>query len=197
MIYITYAVFFTTFLNTIMVLFVNANLTNQSIILGSIFNGADPDFNNRWFISIGDTVIGASIVNIFTPLVEIVIIYIFILPKRIFDRGFCCCYKKTRTLTINKYVSIWSGPKFEIHFKYSMILNLVFISMIFGPGLPILFPITLVSLMVLYISEKYMLYYVNQEPQHYDEVLNNNILNFMYGVPLLPLCFGYWMLTNQ
>lgn len=40
--------------------------------------------------------------------------------------------------------------------------------MMFGSGLPILFPIALVSFIVIYMLEKYMLYYVYTLPPKYD-----------------------------
>lgn len=78
-----------------------------------------------------------------------------------------------------------------------MILNVIFISMMFGTGLPILFPIALAFFWLLYVTEKFLLYYGYREPPHYDEVLNDSVLKFMYYAPLLSLSFSYWMLSNK
>lgn len=48
--------------------------------------------------------------------------------------------------------------------------------MMFGPGLPLLFPIAAASLMTLFVLEKFMLYYVFKQPPAYDEKLNNSVL---------------------
>ena len=52
------------------------------------------------------------------------------------------------------YVDLYSGPEYVIHYKYSFILNVVFMTFMFGAGLPILFPLAVCSLVVLYIMER-------------------------------------------
>jgi len=84
-----------------------------------------------------------------------------------------------------------------MHFKYSAILNICFMTMMFGVGLPILFPVAALSFGVLYLLENYMLYYVFKQPPAYDEKLNNSVLENLSWAPLFTLGFGYWMLTNQ
>jgi hypothetical protein len=84
-----------------------------------------------------------------------------------------------------------------MHYKYSSIQNIVFITMMFGAGLPRLFPIAAVSFIVLYLLEKYMLYYVYKSPPAYDEKLNNSVLSNLSFSPLLLLSFGYWMFSNK
>ena len=83
-----------------------------------------------------------------------------------------------------------------MHYKYSSIMNIIFITMMFGAGLPILFPIAAASLSTLFCLEKYMLYYVYKQPPAYDEKLNNSVLATLSFAPLFLLGFGYWMLSN-
>lgn len=83
-----------------------------------------------------------------------------------------------------------------MHYKYSAIMNIVFITMMFGTGLPILFPLASFSLLMMYMLEKYEIYYVFQQPPAYDEKLNNSFLNNIDKAPIFLLSFGYWFLTN-
>ena len=83
-----------------------------------------------------------------------------------------------------------------MHYKYSAIMNIVFITMMFGTGLPILFPLASFSLLTMYMLEKYEIYYVFQQPPAYDEKLNNSFLNNIDKAPIFLLSFGYWFLTN-
>ena len=84
-----------------------------------------------------------------------------------------------------------------MHYKYSSVMNIVFITMMFGAGLPLLFPIAAASLSVLFCLEKFMLYYIYKQPPVYDERLNNSVLSNLVFTPFFLLGFGYWMLTNQ
>lgn len=84
-----------------------------------------------------------------------------------------------------------------MHFKYSNILTIVYMTMLYGFGMPILFPIALLSFMVLYGVEKTMLFYGYVMPPMYDERLSNDVLDKLQFAPLLYVCFGYWMASNQ
>jgi len=75
-------------------------------------------------------------------------------------------------------------------------MNIVFITMMFGAGMPILFPIAAISLSAMFCLEKFMLYYVFQQPPAYDEKLNNTVLGNLDKGPVFLLAFGYWLLTN-
>jgi hypothetical protein len=94
-------------------------------------------------------------------------------------------------------VELYSGPVFLIHFKYSAILNIAFVTMMYGMGLPILFPIAAFSYFTLYVMEKLLLHYVYREPPMYDEKLNKNALAILTYAPLLFLAFGYWMFSSK
>ena len=84
-----------------------------------------------------------------------------------------------------------------MHFKYSSILTITYITMMYGFGMPVLFPIALASFIVLYLVEKYALFYVHVTPPMYDERLSNDVLNKLQFAPLLYLIFGYWMASSQ
>jgi len=84
-----------------------------------------------------------------------------------------------------------------MHYKYSAMMNITFITFLFGSGIPILFPIAAMAFFVLYVLEVYMLYYIYKEPPAYDEKLNNSVLTNMTYAPVLLLGFGYWMLSNH
>lgn len=103
----------------------------------------------------------------------------------------------TSKKTIQAYIDLYSGPVYFLHYKYSSILNITFIAMMYGAGMPILFPVAAASLTTLYFLEKFMLYYVYQAPPAYDERLNNAVLGMLSYAPLFLLAFGYWILSNK
>ena len=69
--------------------------------------------------------------------------------------------------------------------------------MMYGVGLPVLFPIAACSFLILYLVEKTMIYYAYRQPPMYDEKLNNNVLSILTYAPLLFLSFGYWMFSSK
>jgi hypothetical protein len=161
-------------------------------------NGKLSDFNTFWFADIGRTLVGAMLFNVYWPVFEVGMWYGYRLFFRLWDRRFKTCNENvTHKTTIQQYVEIYSGPVFFIHFKYSSILNITFVTMMYGIGIPVLFPIAAISLFVLYIVEKSMVYYSYRLPPTYDEKLNKNVLAIMTYAPLLFLSFGYWMLSSK
>ena len=83
-----------------------------------------------------------------------------------------------------------------MQFKYSGILTIVYISFMFGCGMPILFPMAAAAFYVLYLLETLSLHYIHQTPPAYDVELNDACLAKLQFAPLLLLGFGYWMTTN-
>ena len=196
---ITNGVFIVQFFNTaFLLLLVNANLQEQAGFLGAIFKGKLGDFNTFWFSDIGKTLVGAMLFNVYWPVLEAFVWFGYRLAFRMLDRRFKSCNDEvTHKTTIQQYVEIYSGPVFFIHYKYSSILNITFVTMMYGVGLPVLFPIAALSMAVLYLVEKYMIFYVYRQPPMYDQQLNNNVLTLMTYAPLMLLAFGYWMLSSR
>ena len=197
MIYTTNVVFVCTFFNTgILPMLCTANLEHQIpewivIMLG--LKGGSSDFNQNWFTNIGDTIVGSMKFNIYFPTCMEVFWFSTRYLKRFLDkRG----SETSNSKSLQQYINVWSGPQFYIHYKYSSIMNITFITFMFGAGLPILFVYASLSLLVLYCLENYMLYYVYKIPPAYDEKLNNHVLQKLAWAPFFLLAFGYWMLSS-
>ena len=186
------------FINTaILLFFVNANMTQSPITFGLV-GGSLRDFNRTWFKLIGNTVIGAMIIGIFMPIVEQLTEWIIGSLEKCADRG-CCPKSKyvTKKTGIAEYVDVYGGINHQIHYGYSTLLVIVFVTFLFGFGIPILFPIAALSILVLYCTEKYALYYIYKEPPMYDSSITEEILSTLRLAPVLYFACGYWMLTNQ
>jgi len=142
-------------------------------------------------------------INAVFPLIEFVIFWAMRWFARWRDSGrLLNCrrdYKnyKNKSHMIQQYLDAWCGPVYEMHFKYAAIMNIVFITLMFGIGLPILYPLAVLALVILYVSEKLMLYYSYQAPPKYDEKLSQNVIAHLKVAPLIMLMVGYWMLSSH
>lgn len=198
---IKYGVFIVQFFNTaILLLIVNANASSSGVPLIRLLlnDGQYSDFTAAWYNDIGNTLISAMTFNFTWPLIEFAVFYSLRLLFRLKDRGFNQKdIYRTKTITISSYVDIYSGPEYMIHYKYSSMLNIVFVTFMYGAGLPILFPIALGSLTVLYIMERLLVAYSYKQPPTYDDKLNTSTINVMMYAPVFYSAFGYWMFSNQ
>ncbi len=147
-------VFIIQFLNTgPILLMINADIT-QITIYDFWDEGRYTDFSVNWYKDVAGIIISTMIFNIAYPIIEFVLFFSIRLAYRLLDNGFTMNSTKTKKHVIIDYVDLYSGPEYVIHYKYSFILNVVFMTFTFGAGLPILFPIAVCSLTVLYVLER-------------------------------------------
>lgn len=137
------------------------------------------------------------IVNVFLPVVEFLFSYLIRRTRIACDRGCCRSKHPTHKTSLQGYIDLYAGPEYQIHYKYSSITNVVFVTMTFGVGIAILFPSALLSLVILYFIEMLLLYYYYRHLPQYDERLNNRALSILTFAPLLLLSCGYWFLSNK
>jgi len=71
---------------------------------------------------------------------------------------------KTSCRSVPQYFELYSGPEFAIHYKFAYLITMCSISFIYGPGIPILFPIALVGFILMYHIERYMIAFHCQQP---------------------------------
>ena len=69
--------------------------------------------------------------------------------------------------------------------------------MMYGLGLPILFPVAAFSYFVIWCTERYQIAYSYQLPPALDDALTKNMLNLLSYSPILLLLNGLWMLSNK
>ena len=84
-----------------------------------------------------------------------------------------------------------------MHYKFSNILNITFVTMLYGLGLPILFPIALVSYIIFWMTERYQVAYFYQLPPAMDDNMTKNAMRLLSWTPPLFLLNSYWMLSNR
>lgn len=167
---ITICTFVVQFFNTAFVLLlVNADLTEQPMVTYGLNSGQNGDFNASFFRTIGNTLIGTMMFNAIYPVIEFFMYWGMRAAFRQLDRGCSCNNRKTKKTSVQQYIDLYSGPVYMMHYKYSTILNVTFVTFMYGFGMPYLFPVAIYSLIVLYFIEKTMLYYSYRSPPMYDE----------------------------
>jgi hypothetical protein len=150
------AVFLAQFFNTGLLLLLScANLSETNIpLLKGFFKGPYTDFNSAWFKEIGPLIITTMVIGMFMPVIEFLINYSLKTVLRCLDRKFKSDQYVSQKKSIQLYIDTYAGPDYLIHYRFSSIMNTVFVCLMFGTALPMLFPIGLLSFIILYISER-------------------------------------------
>lgn len=84
-----------------------------------------------------------------------------------------------------------------MHFKYSTILNTVFVTFMYGLQLPMLFPIAAFTFFNYYLVEKILITYFYQKPPIYDEKLNKVAIKILMFAPVVMMISAFWTLGNR
>ena len=74
---------------------------------------------------------------------------------------------------------------------------MTYVTFLFGPGMPILFPIAFLNLLSLYVTERLCMAYVHQRPPIYTTALNDQVLRLLARAPVLYVCVAAWLYSNQ
>jgi hypothetical protein len=162
------------FNSAFLLLMVNANMSEQPITFW-LTSGTMPDFNSAWFRSVGDIIVLAMVFNIYYPILEVLGYWGLRILFRCIDRG-CTFSGRTKSTSIQGYINTYQGPLYFMHYKYSSILTIGYMTFMYGFGMPVLFPIAALSFLVLYVVERFMLFYGHITPPMYDERLSNDVL---------------------
>ena len=71
-----------------------------------------------------------------------------------------------------------------------MIMNICFVTFLYGMMIPILFPLAWIQLFVLYVVERLMMYYSYQKPKNFDEKITRSSLKLISNATPLFLLMG-------
>ena len=55
------------------------------------------------------------------------------------------------------YKKVWQGAEYNVYLKYSNALNLIFVAMWYGVGMPILFPLTALAIFSQWACERLLI----------------------------------------
>ena len=155
------AIFLTQFFNTaFLLLLFNANMTETSIpFFNQIFKGRYTDFNDRWYTDVGITIIKSMIIAAIFPLIEVIVFGGFRRWKHAVDRDCSGDIFRSKKKSIQQYVDVQVGPEYMIHYRYAMLLNISFVTLMYGTGMPFLFFIALFAFFTLYVLERLCIFF--------------------------------------
>jgi len=201
---ITNGIFIAQFFNTgILLLLVHANFDEVGLpfVDKHLFNGPFYDYTEGWYARVGHMIVQTMCINSIMPLgiefMPIATKWFFQRRDQSWKEDHTQRLYTTKTSQIYQYMDLYSGPEFLIHFRYSSILNITFVTMMYGLGLPILFPIAAFAYFILYLCARYQVAYTYQMPPALDDLLTKNAINLLIFSPILLLLNGFWMLSNK
>jgi hypothetical protein len=164
--------------------------------LTKYFKGPFYDYMPEWYSVVGVLLVKTMIINSIMPYVGLATAFVVPAIKQWMDRKFGSDIYVTKKTSMALYKALYSGNEYVIHFKNSNILNIVYMTMMYGVGMPLLFPVAAFNFMNQFLCERIIVAYTVPLPPALDDKLSNNMIALFLWSPLLLLFNGYWMLSN-
>ena len=161
-----------------------------------IFNGEYADFTVSWYRNVGTTLTIAMIMNIITPHIAENILYILPAISRCIDRGCTRDIRKTRQVLQEDYEEMYSGDEFLFEVRYAQILSAFFITMMFSAGIPSLYLVLIIQMVVLYWLDKRNFLTFMKKPPRYGIELSEMTRKLFQWALLVHLLFAFFMFSN-
>ena len=165
---------------------------------GVLFNGLYSDFSDDWYDKISGFIVSPMFAEIIDPIMSFVPTYICQKGTALLDRNFSNSkHYKTKCNLAYDYAELNSGTEYGLDEKYSRLLNIVFISICYGFGLPLLPIIILASFFMSYTLDKLFVMFYHRKPPLYDDTLNKVNIEILKWAAFLYIAVAYWVLTNK
>ena len=196
---ITNGVFIALFLNTgLLLTLANANLTEHPPhFITNIFNGPFYDYEPEWYAQVGFLILKTMIINATLPFSDLALGWGLPWIHRKMDMKWGNDRYTTKKTSMMAYKKIWSGGEYSIHIKNAGLLLVVFVTCMYGVGMPLLFPVAALNFFIQWTCERIMAVYQVKLPPSLDDKLTLNLLAMIKWAPLIMLFNGYWMLSNE
>ena len=147
------------------------------------------DLNRQWYLQVGLKYMMAFLIMIFNPY----LINFFL------TNPFSICWRKWRfkKAVIHKEAKKYShGPTFQLTQKYANALSLIFITMTFGSGIPILYLVSCIIFTITFLYQKYNLLRISSKPPQLDDQLNTQFIGLLPYAVFTHLIFAILMFSS-
>lgn len=102
----------------------------------------------------------------------------------------------TRAKSISQYRELYCGPIYKIEHSYATIWIICVMAFVFGPMIPLMFPMALLALMVLYAVVRLRVAYSVQRMPIYDQKANRSLLLALRYLPVVYCFMSAYLYSN-
>jgi len=95
------------------------------------------------------------------------------------------------------YIENRGGVEHELHIKYSEVITVFFITLMYGPGIPFMYVIATIHYFIYYSVQRWTLVRTIKRPANMGDDLIVGYIGWMQWAPLLYLYMALRMLSNK
>jgi len=186
-------------------IFIGMNLVEVSDnkISKSIFTGKHTDFEGDWYKDIGQQIMITMTIFAFQPVIDFLVEYLLLRLFRVYYRNAVHSRHRSEQSKMNiqndflVFLDLHAGPEYAFYYKCANTNLVVFICLIFGGCMPLLYFIGMFAIAMSYFMDRLALTYFYRLPPKFSEKLNIDSLKLMSLAPLFGLMILVWQYTNR
>lgn len=155
-----------------------------------ILTGNFDDFTAGWFIDVGTTIMFVMIISIFTPHLMTIFFKLLRCCRILYDSG--CNNSSTKLKSKQDYFSLYVGPTFFIEGRLAQIGTIIFVSLTYSSGMPLLYLTAFLFLILTLAIDKYLILRYYKCPLHFDTIIYRYFANLCFGIVVIHLLCSIW-----
>eukprot|EP00210_Caulerpa_lentillifera_P002090 g2005.t1 len=164
------------------------NLVKGTALEDRLFVGVFVDTTPNWYREVGRSLTITMIVQSGTRFVRVAARWL------LFKWKYCW---RGRSVTQNQLNDAYMGPDFALAPRYGELLNLIFVTMFFGGGIPMLYLVTAISFLIQFHLEKAELLRLSQRPPSFGPDLAEMVGRLLPYATLWHFVFSAWSFSFQ
>lgn len=131
------------------------------------------------------------------PYIMLAVNILMAILKRGLDTNFTYDPFVTKKNSMLDYKRVYKGSNFQIHIKYTIVMNVTFTAMMYGLSMPLLFPLAGLTIYNMRICSRIEVAWLHKLPPAMNDSITRQVLNLLKFSPLFLIFNGYWMMDNQ
>ncbi|KAL4438639.1 hypothetical protein ABPG74_015537 [Tetrahymena malaccensis] len=174
------------FINSVLVVFfINRAQQNvekdQSQFMVQVFaNGQYYDLNSEWYRNVG-VIYAITIISkcFFIPL-EKLFFYAYKKFEIWRDQGYTSNMRATKCKSNQQFIKLRRGPKFNLEIRYAQNLEVLYLMMVFGSGIPLMYFTTFLYFLFSLMADRYLIFSVCRIPKPSDQQMSQLFQKILY-----------------
>jgi hypothetical protein len=149
---------------------------HKPYFLTKYIKGTYYDYSVNWYQNIGEIIVQTMTINALLPYITIAMGFGIPALKKWMDSKYTGDTYVTKKTAMAQYKDLYSGSDYTIHFKCAGVINIVWVTMLYGVGMPLLFPLAAFNFFNQYICERITVSYIVRLPPALNDQLTNNLI---------------------
>lgn len=162
-----------------------------------ILQGSYANFSVKWYQYVGSYLCIQMVLLVISQPIFNILYEFYFSCIRCCDRGCRSSSRNTKQVTQADYEDINTYNEFEWDYRYCVNLTVMFVAMLYGSGMPILYLIAAIFYGAQYWVDKYLIFYYHRKPEMLDQYLAKNTVMLYKYAALLHFIGGTLMITNS